>query len=183
VAAEERSVTVGFAGRLRDLGVEVRGVSVGSTPTMSVVEDLAGVSEMRPGNYVFYDLTQLHLGSCTLADCALSVLSSVVSCQPRARHSVIDAGALALSRDPGPAWLTPPSMGRLFDGLSTSRLRQDCRVVSLSQEHGIVDAPLPVGSRLRIAPNHSCLTVAQFDAYHVVRGDEVIDQWRIWRAR
>lgn len=182
-AEDERRVMAAFAARLREAGIHVPHVSVGSTPAMSVVERLDGVDEARPGNYAFYDYTQTVLGSCAGADCAVTVLASVVSSQPGARHSVVDAGALALSKDAGPEHAPHRTMGEIFDDYGSGRLRADMRLVSLSQEHGVVNARLPVGERVRILPNHSCLTTACFDEYHVVRGDEVVDRWKIWRGR
>ncbi|MCP4662949.1 MAG: DSD1 family PLP-dependent enzyme [bacterium] len=181
VAAEERRVMAQFADRLRDDGLEVAGVSVGSTPTMSVVEDLAGVTEVRPGNYVFYDGTQCRLGSCEVRDCALTVAASVVSSQPGSGHSVIDAGALSLSKDPGPAWVRPKSFGRILSNDEEGALDPEMRVVSLSQEHGIVNAPLAVGTRIRILINHSCLAVPNFSHTTVVEDDRVVGRWRIRR--
>jgi D-serine deaminase-like pyridoxal phosphate-dependent protein len=183
IAEQERSVMVEAAERLRRGGIRVPAVSVGSTPAMSAVQSLAGVDEVRPGNYVFYDYTQVALGSCEVGDCAVTVLASVVSCQPDAAHCVIDAGALALSRDPGPAGAAAPSLGETFEDYEASRLDTAARLASLSQEHGVLSAPLPVGSRVRILPNHSCLTVACFDEYVVVRGDRVVDRWPIERQR
>lgn len=182
-AEEERAVMVALARRLEAAGVPVPAVSVGSTPGMAAVRALDGVSEVRPGNYAYYDLTQTSIGSCAIGDCALTVLATVVSCQPGARHSVVDAGALALSKDPGPAWLDPPSFGALYADHETGTLRPDARLVSLSQEHGVVDAPLPVGSKVRILPNHSCLAAACFDRVHAVSGDRVVDVWRVHRGR
>lgn len=178
VANQERDVMVSAAQRLRDAGIEVPEVSVGSTPAMTAVQSLRGVSEMRPGNYAFFDYTQCALGSCEIGDVAVSVLASVVSRLPD--HSVIDAGALALSKDAGPE-REGAAMGPIYgpDG----GLDDALRVLSLSQEHGIVNRPLPVGTRLRVMPNHSCLTVACFDEYHVVRGGEIIDRWAICRGR
>ncbi len=180
-ATEEHRVMTGFAALLRGAGVPVAEVSVGSTPAMSVVRDLTGVHEARPGNYVFYDYTQVRLGSCASRDVALTVLSSVVSAS--GTHSVIDAGALALSKDRGPVHLGADTMGEIVADYAQGRLRDDYRVVSVSQEHGVVDARLDVGSRVRIMPNHACLAAAQFDRYHVVRGDRVVDCWNIWRGR
>lgn len=180
VAEEERSVMVAFASRLRDRDIDVPEVSVGSTPAMSRARSLEGVTEARPGNYAFHDHTQTLLGSCGVGDCALTVLSSVVS---RGRdHAVVDAGALALSKDTGPAW-SPTHYGRVFSDEGAASLRDDVRVTSVSQEHGILDRPLAVGTRVRILPNHSCLTAANFDRYHVVRGEEVVDAWAVWRGR
>jgi D-serine deaminase-like pyridoxal phosphate-dependent protein len=179
IAEEERSVMAGFAERLRGLGIAVPAVSVGSTPAMSVVESLEGVTEARPGNYVFFDFTQAVLGSCAVGDCGVTVLASVVS--SRSGQSVVDAGALALSKDTGPSGVE--TMGEIFADYAAGALDAETRLVSLSQEHGIVSSRLPVGSRVRILPNHSCLTVACFDEYQVVRGGEVVDRWKIWRGR
>jgi D-serine deaminase-like pyridoxal phosphate-dependent protein len=186
IAEEERAVMTGFAERLRAVGIAVPAVSVGSTPAMSAVAHLGGVTEARPGNYVFFDFTQVTLGSCAVRDCGVSVLASVVSHRPGDDRSIVDAGALALSKDTGPDGVE--TMGEIFaDGVAreAGTLRSGARLVSLSQEHGILesDQPMPVGSRVRILPNHSCLTVACFDEYQVVRGGEVVDRWKIWRGR
>lgn len=183
IAEEERRVTVDLAERLRAEGIAVPGVSVGSTPAMAVVEQLDGVTEVRTGNYAFYDYSQVVLRSCTVHDCALTVLASVISSQPGGNHCVVDAGALALSKDPGPSNAPRLTMGEIFRDYGARTLRPDARVVTVSQEHGIVSAPLSVGDVVRILPNHSCLTAACFDEYRVVRGDEVVDRWRVWRGR
>jgi len=185
VAEEERAVMVRFAETLRRDGIPVRGISVGSTPAMTAARDLTGVTEARPGNYVFYDRTMVLIGCCAPEDVGVTVLATVVSHQPGAAHCVVDAGALALSKDPGPAHVGPAAMGAVAG-------RPELTVASLSQEHGVLraangggalDGGLRVGERVRIIPNHSCLTVAQFDEYHVVRDGEIIDRWRIERTR
>lgn len=182
-AEQERTVMVRCADRLRRHGIDVPAVSVGSTPAMSVVENLKGITEARPGNYVFYDFTQVQLGACHVRDCAVTVLTSVISSQPGARHSVVDAGALALSKDSGRGDAARPTMGEIYADYSQGVLTSEVHLTSLSQEHGIVNAALPIGARLRVLPNHSCLTVACFDEYHVARGDTVADRWKIWRGR
>lgn len=182
IGERERSVMAGAADRLRSEGVEVAAVSTGSTPTMAHVRRLDGVTEVRPGNYALYDYTQVALEACSPGDCAATVLATVVSSSAARGRAIVDAGALALSSDRGPAHARP-SFGRLYDDYGNGTLRHNARLVSLSQEHGIVDRPLPVGERVRILPNHSCLVTACFDAFSVVRGDDVLDTWRIWRAR
>jgi D-serine deaminase-like pyridoxal phosphate-dependent protein len=180
-AEEERRTVAALRARLAREGIPVE-ASVGSTPAMTCVEHLEGATEARPGNYVFYDAMQVGLGVCTPGDCGVTVLASVVSSQPGAAHCVVDAGALALSKDaghPGPA----PAMGWLFDEYDAGTLRTDAWLTALSQEHGKVSRALPVGTRVRILPNHSCLTVACFDEYCVVDGETVVDRWRIWRGR
>jgi len=185
VAEQERLAMVRFALRLRTVGITTRGVSVGSTPAMTAATDLTGVTEARPGNYVFYDRTMVLIGCCEPEDVGVSVLASVVSHQPGSDHLVIDAGALALSKDTGPAHLDlPTSFGAVRGHPSLS-------VASVSQEHGIVRGPrggadldrFRVGDRMEIVPNHSCLTVAHYDQYHVMRDGRVLDRWRIERGR
>jgi D-serine deaminase-like pyridoxal phosphate-dependent protein len=193
IARHERDVMVELARRLRAEGLEPGKLSIGSTPTMSVAEDLTGIDEIRPGNYVFHDLTQVALGSCALADCGVTVLASVISHPPGASHFVTDAGALALSKDPGPVGHLShrPGMGAVLADHAGLAIDASVWVDTLSQEHGVVAAEsaaqlagrFRVGSRVRILEHHSCLTAAQFDAYHVVRGDDVVDVWPIHRAR
>jgi threo-3-hydroxy-D-aspartate ammonia-lyase len=186
VAESERLVMVRLAQRLRVAGLTVRGVSVGSTPAMMAVRDLTGVTEARPGNYVFFDRTMTLIGCAQPEDVGVTVLASVISHQPGADHFVVDAGALALSKDTGPAHLgIAPSFGAI-------RGHPELTVASLSQEHGIVRGPaealadrFPVGTRLEIVPNHSCLTVAQFDQYHLMHDGHSRrgGRWPIARAR
>jgi D-serine deaminase-like pyridoxal phosphate-dependent protein len=178
-------VAAGFAARLRHAGIPVPEVSIGSTPTMSLAENLDGITEARPGNYVFYDAFQAAIGSCTLEDCAFSVLTTVVGHYPSQNKIIVDAGALALSKDPGPRHVDADcGFGAVFTADGQRHL-PELRVVSLSQEHGQLRGvrPLrlpdyPVGSRLRIVPNHSCLAAAQHDRYHVVAGGRVTETWR-----
>jgi D-serine deaminase-like pyridoxal phosphate-dependent protein len=134
----------------------------------------------------------IELGVCGPEDCAVSVLSSVISHQRGASHFVVDAGALALSKDSA---VSHPrgngAMGALYDNFSIKRLHQRLALKTLSQEHGKVvadeaseiDSKFPVGAKVRILENHSCLTVAHFDEYHIVRGAEVVDRWKILRGR
>jgi D-serine deaminase-like pyridoxal phosphate-dependent protein len=185
VAEQERQVMVWFAELLRKDGVPVRGVSVGSTPAIAAAEDLSGVTEARPGNYIFYDRTMVLIGCCAPEDVGVTVLASVVSHQPGASHFVVDAGALSLSKDVGPTHLDlPPAMGEI-------RSAPHLTLASLSQEHGVVRAATPaaiegkfaVGERVEIVPNHSCLTMAHFDEYVVIQGGKVTDHWKIERGR
>jgi D-serine deaminase-like pyridoxal phosphate-dependent protein len=184
VAEGERGIMVGFAGRLRDQGIPVREISVGSTPAMAAVARLDGVTEARPGNYVFYDRTMVLIGCCAPEDVGVTVLASVVSHQPGASHLIVDAGALELSKDAGPAHVGPQAMGAV-------RGHPELTVATLSQEHGLIRAESPaaiegrfsVGERLEIIPNHSCLTVAHFDEYHVVRDGREVDRWKVQRGR
>jgi D-serine deaminase-like pyridoxal phosphate-dependent protein len=183
IAHTERDVLNRLSVRLEESGIHVADRSAGSTPAMAHARDLTGVTEVRPGNYALYDVTQVALSSCSIEQCAATVLASVVSSRQDDGTSVVDAGALALSADPGPPNLSVATRGEILADDRRGTLRQNARIVSLSQEHGKVSGTLPVGSRVRIIPNHSCLSVACFDAFFVVRGDEVLDQWGIHRGR
>jgi len=180
VAAQETMALSRFRALLGEsLSEVVR--SVGSTPTLSAVERFDDCDEVRPGNYVFYDAFQATLGSCQPADVAVSVLATVIGCYPERGTLLIDAGALALSKDPGADHIDPEGgFGHVTD---VALARRPLRLIALSQEHGkIAGQPAeiarhPVGSQLRIIPNHSCLTAAMFDTYHVLQDGRIVDEW------
>lgn len=184
IAADERDLMVDLAVRLREAGIEVPCVSIGSTPTINHVDHLRGVDEVRPGNYIFFDAFQATLGSCSFDDCALTVLTAVTHRDAVRRKIVVDAGAIALSKDRGPVEFDELcGFGRVLD-LAGRELGM--RVESLSQEHGVfvVDDPdlfdrFTVGSRLRVLANHSCLTAAQHDHYNLLENGKIVGQWEI----
>lgn len=185
VAEQERSVLAGFADKLRAAGASPPVVSVGSTPTMVHTTSLEGVDEARPGNYVFFDRFQASIGSCSLDDVAFSVLVTVLGHYPDRNELLVDAGALAFSKDEGPTHLDADcGFGAVSSGDGRTSM-PELQVYSLSQEHGKIrsDEPidydaLAIGTKLRIVPNHSCLSSALFDRYAVVRGETVVDEWR-----
>jgi len=183
IANQERDVLNALSSKIAAGGTAVADRSAGSTPSMAQVKNLDGITEVRPGNYALYDWTQVALSSCSLEQCAATVLASVVSSHPTERRSVIDAGALALSADPGPAHPPDGGLGVILDPDNRYPVRQNATISSLSQEHGVVSGTYPVGSRLRIVPNHSCLAVACFDAFFVIRGEDVLDRWVVQRGR
>ena len=184
VARHERDVMVELAERLRSDGIEVPTVSIGSTPTINQIDHLNGIDEVRPGNYIFFDAYQATLGSCGFEDTALTVLTAVVHRDRTRKRLVVDAGAIALSKDCGPVGLDPScGYGHVLDieGSETGM-----RVTSLSQEHGEIQATddatlerFPVGSRVRILANHSCLTAAQHSHYNVLENGAIVDRWEI----
>lgn len=179
VAKQERDVVIGFADQLRNQGICVPEISVGSTPTMRVVDALDGVTEIRPGNYAFFDVYQSMIGSCTLQEVGFSVLTTVIGSYPEDGRVVLDAGALALSKDAGAVHVDPRCGYGVVCDLAGQPLRA-MHLNSLSQEHGKVqtEGQVPaVGTRLRVMPNHSCLSSALFETYHVVRGQTVVDEW------
>jgi D-serine deaminase-like pyridoxal phosphate-dependent protein len=178
---------VELAEKLRAQGIDVPTVSIGSTPTMSTIDHLDGIDEIRPGNYIFFDAFQATLGSCNFEDTALTVLTAVIHKDNFRKRLVVDAGAIALSKDRGPNGLDPEcGYGHVLDiaGDETGM-----RVTSLSQEHGEIDAReselfdrTKVGDRLRILANHSCLTAAQFSHFNVLENHKVMDRWEIHRG-
>jgi len=187
VARHERDSMVELAERLRSDGIEVPCVSIGSTPTMMHVDHLNGIDEIRPGNYIFFDGFQATLGSCAFADTALTVLAAVIHRDAKRRRLVVDAGAIALSKDRGPMHLDPAcGYGHVLDldGDETGM-----RVTGMSQEHGEIHAAdsetferFNVGDRVRILANHSCLTAAQHSHYNVVENGVIVNQWQIHRG-
>ena len=180
----ERSLCVKAAEALRASGIECPEVSVGSTPTALSARSLEGVTELRAGVYVFHDLFQAGLGVCSLDDIALSVLATVVSHKKSHRRLIIDAGGLALSKDRGTAEQDVDCGYGLVARAGDGRLIPGLQVSAANQEHGIIDLPeslgfeqFPVGSQLRILPNHACMTAAAHGHYHLVDGDDrVIDR-------
>jgi D-serine deaminase-like pyridoxal phosphate-dependent protein len=181
IAEEERVAVTRAADRLRALGLEVPVVSVGSTPTALHARSLSGVTEMRPGVYTLFDLAQVALGSCTVDDIAVSVLATVIGHNPRARRMLIDAGALALSKDlsgnqggrkVGYGLVCPATGGRPVEGFMVADVHQEHGLVAYEGTDDGLESRYPVGSRVRILPNHACLMAAPYDRYYLVRGTD-----------
>ena len=181
IAEQERAEATLAAERLRTAGLPCEMVSVGSTPTVVCAENLAGVTEIRPGVYTFFALQQAALGVCTEADIAVSVLATVIGHNRRSRRVLIDAGALALSKDVSASEFRPEiGYGLIRPVRGQSLPVEDLFVADVHQEHGFIAAPagreppwdaLPLGATVRVLPNHACLTAAAFDRYHVDQGD------------
>lgn len=184
LAEAERAAAVSSAEMLRALGHPCPIVSVGSTPTVLFAEHLRGVTEARAGIYLFWDLAQLSRGVCAEADLAVSVLATVIGHQRRGPSLVLDAGALALSKDLGANRFLPDARyGWVCDPDTLERLGT-LSVEVVHQEHGTVPVPdegwfarLPVGSVVRVLPNHACLTCAAYGSYDVLRDGAVVDRW------
>ena len=183
-AAEgERLAVVGAAGILRAAGHACPVVSAGSTPTLMSARRFDGLTEFRAGVCVFFDLFQAGVGVCAPDEIALSVLTEVIGHQEDKGWTITDAGWMAMSRDRGTAGQAVDQGYGLVCDLA-GRPIPDLIVVGANQEHGIVaqrpgspfpPPKLPLGTRLRILPNHACATGAQYDAYEVVGPDG-------WRA-
>jgi D-serine deaminase-like pyridoxal phosphate-dependent protein len=186
IAEQERSGTVRAAERLRHAGLPCPVVSVGSTPTALSARHLDGVTEVRAGVYVFFDLVMRNVGVCATDDIALSVLTTVIGHQPEKGWAIVDAGWMAMSRDRGTQaqkrdfgyGQVCTEAGEPIDGYVMD---------SANQEHGIlcrsgavdpqIAARFPVGTRLRILPNHACATGAQHPAYQALLAGGEVETW------
>ena len=185
IAEVERATVVSAAARLRAEGIECKVVSVGSTPTMTHADNLEGVTEARPGVYMFQDLFQAEIGSCTREDIAVTVLASVIGRNEPENRFLIDAGALALSKDRS-TQSAPHDFGygAVWD-LECRPVFGECIIERVFQEHGVAVSSSPldfdhlrVGAKVRVAPNHACITAAAYERYYVVDGGkEVIAEW------
>jgi len=185
VAAREREAVVASAAKLRRAGAPCPVVSVGSTPTATFADSFEGVSEVRTGVYVFHDLVMAGLGVCALEDIAISVLCTVIGHQPDKGWLITDAGWMAMSRDRGTAkQKVDQGYGVVCD--AAGRPIDDLIVADANQEHGIVArrgggpidfARFPIGTLLRILPNHACATAAQHAEYQVLRGGKLAGTW------
>jgi D-serine deaminase-like pyridoxal phosphate-dependent protein len=188
MAEQERARCVRAATRLREAGLPCPAVSVGSTPTALFARALPGVTEVRAGVYVFYDLVMAGLGVCTPDDIALSVLTTVIGHQPDKGWVLTDGGWMAMSRDRG-TQAQPQDQGYGLVCDDTGALLEGWIVNQANQEHGIVEhrggaaaagdvlRRFPIGMRLRVLPNHACATAAQHPGYAVVEGTQVHARW------
>lgn len=183
MAEQERLACVRGAERIRAGGLPCAEVSIGSTPTALSAASLEGVTEVRAGVYVFFDLVMLNVGVCQPDELALSVLTTVIGHQVEKGWIITDAGWMAMSRDRGTQkqkhdfgygqvctesgeWIE----GAVFEGAN--------------QEHGVISTSVaniteryPIGSLLRILPNHACATGAQFPEYQAVDAEGQVQVW------
>jgi D-serine deaminase-like pyridoxal phosphate-dependent protein len=176
MAEQERSGIVAAAAALRAVGLPCPVVSVGSTPTAHFARDLSGVTEVRAGVFMFFDLVMAGIGVCDIGDIALSVLATVIGHQHDKGWIIVDAGWMAMSRDRGTARLPIDQGYGVVCDLSGEPI-PDLVMIDANQEHGILAVrpgsqlsppKLPVGAMVRILPNHACATGAQHDRYYVV---------------
>jgi D-serine deaminase-like pyridoxal phosphate-dependent protein len=172
VARDESEILRALQARAVEIGVPLDEISVGATPTLRFSAREPGLTELRPGNYVYFDRTQLVLGSATLADCALMVLATVVS-KPANDRIILDCGSKTLSSD-----LAPRRVGYgvvlTADG---SAVDESLTIERLSEEHAIVrvdrQTALEPGDRVRVLPNHACVVSNLVDEIRLVEGNRV----------
>ncbi|MEM1110300.1 MAG: alanine racemase [Pseudomonadota bacterium] len=185
MARQERDRTVVAAERLRGADLPCPVVSIGSTPTAYAIDDLGGVTEVRAGVYAISDLVMAGIGVCSLDDIALSVLVTVTGYQKEKQWLITDGGWMAMSRDRGTA-------NQAIDYGYGAVLNADGQALPLvmtgaNQEHGIISpaspgaeldfSQYPLGSQLRILPNHACATAAQYNRFNVLEAGELLGTW------
>ncbi|NJS36509.1 MAG: DSD1 family PLP-dependent enzyme [Brachymonas sp.] len=191
MAEQERAAAVSSAQMLRGAGFAAPVVSVGSTPTALYAKSLAGVTEVRAGVYVFFDLVMAGLNVCAVEDVAISVLATVIGHQREKGWIMVDAGWMAMSRDRGTAsqpvdqgyGLVCDAQGRVIPDLIMSGANQEHGILSIRAGSSAALPDLPVGSLVRILPNHACATAAQHDAYVVVNAQsDITAHWPRFRG-
>jgi D-serine deaminase-like pyridoxal phosphate-dependent protein len=161
--------------RMEQSGVRPAVVSGGSTPLAWRMHEVPGVTEVRPGTYVYNDRTTAQIGACSWDDCAFTVLATVVSTAVPGQ-AVIDAGCKALGRE--------PVRGTAGEGYAALLDRPEVTVQRMSEEHGILDLSQTswrprVGDVVRLVPNHVCIVVHLNDTIHGIRGDVVEARWPV----
>ena len=185
-AARAECDAIRLAGkRVRALDIACPILSVGATPTAHYAEELEGISEVRAGVFTAFDLVMHNVGVCQKQDIALSVVSTVIGHNKEKNWLFVDAGWMAMSRDRGTA-AGPVDYGYgLVCNMEGTPL--DLCLTATNQEHGIIVLPdngrlslndLPVGSRLRILPNHACATAAMHQQYQVLQANSA--EPKVW---
>jgi D-serine deaminase-like pyridoxal phosphate-dependent protein len=174
IAGREADILLGLKKQTAAAGVPLDEISVGATPTFRFSAAHRELTELRPGNYVYFDRTQVSLGSASLDDCALTVLATVVS-KPSANRIILDCGSKTLSSD-----LSPRGSGygvvltgdgaAADDALSIDRLSEEHATVSVRNR-----TSLEPGDRVRVLPNHACVVSNLVDHIRLVQGDRVVD--------
>lgn len=179
IAAEECAILHRVHRKLESAGVALPEVSVGSTPTVLASETFSGITEIRPGNYVFMDRTPVRQGLVRPERVALTVLTTVVSANEN--HLIIDAGSKTLSSDRGAHGSGEGfGFGAAFE--LNGDLSQGLTISRLSEEHGFVERggrDISIGTKLRVFPNHACPVVNLADKLLIASGDVVVDRWPV----
>jgi D-serine deaminase-like pyridoxal phosphate-dependent protein len=189
IAEREITILTSLASRLRNAGTEVAEISVGATPTARFITRQRGVTEMRPGNYVFFDRTQAGLCAAAVDDCALWIVSTVVS-RPAPTRVIFDAGSKTLTTDGVRGFGTHVGHGLVFRNVREPVADPSIVIERLSEEHATAlvptDCPLRPGDRVRILPNHSCVVANLMNDLLLVEGTTIVDtipvsaRGRIW---
>jgi D-serine deaminase-like pyridoxal phosphate-dependent protein len=184
IAKREVEILGDLKRRIHALGTEVEEISVGATPTVRHSVNLGGINELRPGNYIYFDRTQVSLGAAGWDDCALTVLARVVS-RPAGDRVVVDSGSKTLTNDLARGFAPAPGYGTVLSSIAGIQSPDDALVVErLSEEHAVVRQSgsaqrLAPGDLARIVPNHSCVVSNLVDSAWLVDGDDVVERLEI----
>jgi D-serine deaminase-like pyridoxal phosphate-dependent protein len=182
IAGDEAALLAALRQRASASGIALEEISVGATPTLRFSAGQNGVTELRPGNYVYFDRTQVALGAASLDDCALTVLATVVSKHPG--RIVLDCGSKTLTNDQARGISPAAGYGAVLAGDSDAldyarEIDETLTIERLSEEHATVRVTgatrLEPGDRVRVVPNHSCVVSNLVDAVRLVDGDQVIE--------
>ncbi|MEO0394275.1 MAG: alanine racemase [Pseudomonadota bacterium] len=181
IAEQERSTMMAAKQRLADQGIAITAISVGSTPSIWAQQDFTGITEIKPGNYVFNDLTQLNIGVIDWAQIALTISATIISVNDR--YMIINAGSKTLTSDLGPHGnQSITGHGLAFTADETPGQDPGRAVTKLSEEHGWIahdGGTLPVGTALTIYPNHSCPVVNLTDHLTIHDDSGQVDIWPV----
>jgi len=176
IAREEAETLVKLKAKAARGGIPLDEISVGATPTLRFSAKQAGITELRPGNYVYFDRTQVALGSASLDDCALTVLASVVSA-PAADRIILDSGSKTLTNDQARGIAGAEGYGAVL--AADGRIDESLTIWRLSEEHATVrvntSTRLKPGDRVRIVPNHSCVVSNLVDCVQLVDGETLVE--------
>ncbi|XP_078072038.1 D-serine dehydratase isoform X2 [Mustelus asterias] len=182
VAQETTTATLEFVEKLEKAGVRCPRCSIGSTPTCShPVPDMARLNELHPGNYIFYDVQQMMIGSCQMDDIAVRVLTRVIGHYPHRNQLLVDCGWTALSLH---------SLGRLPTGYAVIDGHPDLKLAGMTQEHGRIEPAsgkldfdkFPLGSLISLVPYHACSAAAMHPVYYVHSEGRIVAEWRPTRG-
>lgn len=179
VAKTEAAIHARLASAARKAGVAIEQTSVGATPSVRFSLDEAGLTELRPGNYVYCDRTQVSLGAATLGDCALTVMAMVVS-KPAPNRLILDCGSKTLSSDAARGFGKPAGYGAVFSDLEAGAPDDTLLIERLSEEHATVRVTsgltkLQPGDRVRVLPNHACVVSNLVDRVYLLEALQVVD--------
>jgi D-serine deaminase-like pyridoxal phosphate-dependent protein len=179
IAEAEVTILRRLATTAREGGISVEEISVGSTPTARFITLQNGVTEMRPGNYVFYDRTQAGLRATPVEHCAMSVLSTVVS-RPAPARVVFDAGSKTLTSDVVRGFGAPTGHGLVYTDVEARVADPSISIERLSEEHAVArvqaSCRLRPGDRVRIVPNHACTVTNLANELLLVDGATIVDR-------
>jgi D-serine deaminase-like pyridoxal phosphate-dependent protein len=180
IAGREAGILIGLRREAAAAGIALEEASVGATPTLRFSATERGLTELRPGNYVYFDRTQVALGAATLDDCALTVAATVVS-KPAADRIILDCGSKTLTNDQARGITAAAGFGAVIqaDGDAPPQIDETLTIERLSEEHATVRVAgrtrLVPGDRVRVVPNHSCVVSNLVDVVRLVEGNRVVD--------